>query len=290
MKLQFFKNSNLLKSLVALVFISSMWACKPDKNGEDVLPAPAALDESAASSLMVSDAVTNDVTMVYLREGKVEKMQVANPKSYIYSTDRYIYSIQRDQNQLQFLDTGLDAKGNGKPTMLSKKMDMKLPTHFYASGDYGIIFNDGDGTVGLVNVANLAKGNESDSKIINFGGAIHHGAAAMYDNGTIAVTDKEGNVPGALPQKVVIIDQTGKRVFTNAVTVTGIHGEASNGKVALFGSTNGVIAVNQDGTARLIPYPASLTNTSGNWLGTIAGNKKTPFFLRYCGKARCFQS
>jgi hypothetical protein len=73
------------------------------------------------------------------------------------------------------------------------------------------------------------------------------------------------------------------------VVVTGIHGEAGNGKMALFGSSNGVIVVNQDGTAKLIPYAAPLTSTSGNWLGTLVGNKKTPFFYGSAGKLGIFK-
>ena len=57
-----------------------------------------------------------------------------------------------------------------------------------------------------------------------------------------------------------------------------IHGDASNGKVALFGATDGLIAVYNDRTMALIPNLEGMNAESGNWIGTVKGHDDLDVF------------
>ena len=64
----------------------------------------------------------------------------------------------------------------------------------------------------------------------------------------------------------------------STIQTKGIHGNATNGTVSLFGSSSGILVVDQNGGQRLIPHPADFGTA---WFGTILEAKAAGKFIGY---------
>ncbi|MCH7413199.1 hypothetical protein MM213_06870 [Belliella sp. R4-6] len=214
--------------------------------------------------------------------------------NYVSSTGRYIVSIERADGNVRFFDTGIenhDDHGHAyAPKWLSSNAAAPLPTHFSSTNGNIIIFNDGDGTVTFVREANMEVPSFTPTVIANIGNGVHHGAASWLKGNKLAVTFKDEGTAGALPQRVKIINTTGQVLYEKeGVSVTGIHGDASNGDYVVFGGTEGVILASSDNQISLIPNPSPLESTSGNWMGTIKANDNVNKFYGYARNHGVFE-
>ncbi|RZK37395.1 MAG: hypothetical protein EOO90_25315, partial [Pedobacter sp.] len=176
------------------------------------------------------------------------------------------------------------------------------PTHFKTKANEILIFNDGDGTLSRAIESDF---NTAGAKFstVNAGLLPHHGAMAQFTNGTYAVTSTA--VSGASPNRVLIIDKSGKTVYASTLEIGAIHGNASDGTNAVFGgfssssaTAGGVLVVKSTGEQRLIPNPdgfgafrlASIyyaesakkfigyVATKGAYLVDISADKITPIY------------
>ena len=222
--------------------------------------------------VLVSDEKTTDLSVVNPRTGLITTEQARFPKSAVYTSGsgRFGVLVHRDNNLVQSFDTGFEAHGDhvdvkGTPKWGALEADGKQPTHFKAKGNEILIFNDGDATLDIAQEADFHEIGKKMTKI-NTSNVAHHGAMAKFDNGLYAVTHKDGSIAGVLPERVKIIDATGKIIHTSTVQTKGIHGNAGNGKIALFGSASGILVIESDGKQRLIEHPA---NFGTAWFGTI---------------------
>ncbi|EON75641.1 hypothetical protein ADIS_3861 [Lunatimonas lonarensis] len=124
----------------------------------------------------------------------------------------------------------------------------------------------------------------------DLGNGVHHGAATWVLGDKYAVTYKDESVPGALPQYVKLVNAQGQIVAENPnARVTGIHGDASNGRHAVFGATEGALVVSQSNEIKLIPNPSTLAPTSGNWMGTIKTHDALDVFYGYARNHGIFE-
>ncbi len=64
-----------------------------------------------------------------------------------------------------------------------------------------ITFNDGDGTLSIAKEADFHTAGKKMT-LINAGNVAHHGAMTKFDNGTYAITVKDGSAAGTLPERV----------------------------------------------------------------------------------------
>lgn len=266
--------------------IATLAACNKENDVE-----PTDLGEYKFVRVMVSDELTNQISIVNPRDGKVQTFEARFPKSALYTTEsgRFGVVLHRDNNLVQKFDSGLEHHGDhldvkGTPKWAAMVGESKLPTHFKTKGNEVMFFNDGDGT--------LSVGQESDFhvagmnlKTINAGMAPHHGAMVKYNNGTYAITEKDGSIPGALPERVRIIDASGKLLFASTIQTKGIHGNASDGNVAVFGSASGMLVVESSGKQRLIAYPADFDKA---WFGTILPAGQPGKFIGYTAARGAF--
>ncbi|MFC4872466.1 hypothetical protein [Negadavirga shengliensis] len=203
--------------------------------------------------------------------------------NYVSSSGRYIISLERQDGRVLIFDTGIENHGDHAhvhgPSWLSVVAEAPLPTHFDASHGNIIIFNDGDGSVTWIRDQLLETPSFRPAIILPANTNAHHGAAAWLSGNKLAVTFQDPEASGSLPQYVKILDGNGEILYENQdVKVTGIHGDASNGKYALFGGTEGVIVASQDNTLKLIPNVSPLDPSSGNWMGTLRGHDQLEVF------------
>jgi len=294
-----FINSILLMKKITFVFISTLLlaglnACQ---NKEESAAMPEGLpQEGKYVRIVVADADQATITMLTPRDNIQTRHSISNAKSAVYASasGRYAFLIQREQNLVQVFDSGIedhdDHAHQSNSKVLTKTWSFLKPTHFSSHGAWSVIFNDGDGGVALFNESELeSKENSYEPKMLPLEKTAYHGAMSVLENNLFAVTEKVVGTAGALPQKVKVIDQNGTMVQSNnALQVTGIHGNASNGKTVVFGSTDGVLVASASKIS-LIPNSGKLNNQSGNWLGSIFGDTKLNHFYGTASKLGLFR-
>lgn len=259
------------KSYLMLSLVAGLLAC-------DKETATPPTEEFAFVRLLVNDEQTTRLTVLSPSTGKTETLEAAFPKAALYATEsgRYAALVHTSSNKITTFDSGLelhgdhvDVKGTSKFGVLTG--ESAKPTHFKSQGGHLITFNDGDGSMSVAAETDVHTAG-AVFRSLPTGNKAHHGAMARFSTGTYAVTEKDGTVSGSLPERVKVIDAAGKTVYVSTLATGGIHGNASDGKVAVFGSASGVLVVEPTGGQRLIPYPADFGTA---WLSTIYEAKGT---------------
>ncbi|MGD1889298.1 MAG: hypothetical protein ACFB15_01645, partial [Cyclobacteriaceae bacterium] len=160
---------------------------------------------------------------------------------------------------------------------LDRTLSSPTPTHFSALWEDMVIFNDGDGSILHIEERRLEFAGYSPTPI-----AVadqHHGAAVKMDHGLFAVTFRDQALDEDLPQMIKLEDDQGQiQAENNEVQVGRIHGNASNGEYAAFGSTDGILLANTSNEISLIPNIEGLNAESGNWIGTLRGHDNVDVF------------
>lgn len=243
--------------IAAAVLIFS--ACKKNDHPQDD---PAVdKEEYRHIRVLVADGESTTLTQVTPADATTATFEAAHPNATLYPTGnrRFGALLYGNQNFVQFFDCGLEFHGDhvdikGTPKFAAITADGIKPTHFKSRGDETIIFNDGDGTLSVAVEAQFhIAGAEMD--IIDAALEPHHGAMAQFDNGTYAVTVKDNASALAGPHAVKIIDKNGGEVYPVGMAVSRLHGNATDGKNALFGVEGGILVVKDNGEQRLIPNP-----------------------------------
>jgi len=272
---------NLFKTLLAIFIISAFSSC--EKDDEEVV-APVEETEYKFIRILVNDEVTKELSLVDPVKLSIESFQAQYPKAALYPTQagRFGALVSTSNNLVQLFDTGFEGHGDhvdvkGTPKFGALIGDGNKPTHFKSKGDEIITFNDGDGTLSIAKEADFHVSG-AKMKTVSAGNIAHHGAMTKFDNGSYAITVKDGSVAGTLPERVKIIDGTGKTLFESTVQTKGIHGNASDGKISLFGSSSGILAVEPTGKQHLIAHPSSFGTA---WFGSIYEAKGAGKFIGY---------
>ncbi len=272
---------NLLIKIVAVAGVMLMISCDREKEDEVT---PVAQNEFKYIRVLVNDELTTRISLVDPSTGVVTPFEAVHPKSALYNTQggRFGALISTANNHLQLFDTGLEGHGDhvdtkGTPKFAALIGDGNKPTHFKSKGDEIITFNDGDGTLSIAKEADFHT-QGAKMQTVRTGNVAHHGAMTKFNNGTYAITEKDGSVAGSLPERVRIIDASGKVVHPSSIQTKGIHGNASDGKVSLFGSSSGILVVEASGVQRLIPHPESFKSA---WFGSILEAKGVGQFIGF---------
>ncbi len=202
---------------------------------------------------------------------------------YTSNSGRYLVVTDRDNNQLRFFDSGvINHEDHGHQQgvgWLDVTVDAPLPTHFASSGGQIVIFNDGDGSITHVDEAQLELP-AYEPTVLTFPTVAHHGAGFRLASGQFVTTFKNTDEPGGIPQMVKYLDADGTLIDDNGgVEVEGIHGDATNGTHGVFGSTDGVILVDDANNIDLIANPEELNAERGFWIGSVNGHDNTPVFF-----------
>ncbi|WP_456460445.1 hypothetical protein [Reichenbachiella sp.] len=241
-------------------------------------------EEFEGIGVLISDAESQDLHWYNHHHQSQETFTSKHAKSRIYrtGTGRYAAIIHRDENLVEYFDSGLELHGNHVDELREPGIGPMIgeggkPTHFKSSHDLLLAFNDEDGTLLMADEADISE-NGAKMTVLDAGLTPHHGAMVIFDNGNIAVTKKTGDIEGSLPEQVQIIDQTGALTHEAKITTNGIHGNASDGNHAVFGSASGILVVNQDGTQKLIDHPDSFGDS---WFGSILSTQFEGVFVGY---------
>jgi hypothetical protein len=273
---------HLFKVLLSMAVGMLLVACDDKEKDDDVTPVEET--EYKFIRVVVTDETSKELSLVDPAKLTAEKFEAQFPKSALYGTQggRFGGIVNGANNFVQLFDTGLEGHGDhvdvkGTPKFAALTGDGNKPAHFKSKGDEIITFNDGDGTLSIAKEADFHTAGKKMT-LINAGNVAHHGAMTKFDNGTYAITVKDGSAAGTLPERVKIIDGSGKTLFASTIQTKGIHGNATNGSISLFGSSSGILAVEPTGNQQLIPHPADFGEA---WFGTILEAKGAGKFLGY---------
>ncbi|OXA82105.1 hypothetical protein SAMN05444397_101854 [Flavobacterium aquidurense] len=274
--------NNYFKLIFLFVLASFAVSCNNDDDNTAI--PDEALSEYKYLRILLSDEKTTALTLVNPLDASTTSFTAKFAKASLYTTEsgRYAGIIHRTANTVETFDSGFESHGDhvdvdGTPKFGALVGQSLLPTHFKSKIGELLTFNDGDGTLAV------AKESEINTvgakfKSINAGLLAHHGAMATFSNGTYAITVKDNSVAGTLPEKVKIIDNAGKTLFDATVATKGIHGNASDGTYAVFGSASGVLVVESSGKQQLISLPEDFGTA---WFGSILETKAKGKFVGY---------
>lgn len=264
-----------------MTIVTGFVACDNDK---DEAVTPVTEGEYKFIRILVNDELTKQISLVDPVKLTTESFEALYPKSALYNTQagRFGALVNGANNNVQLFDTGFEGHGDhvdvkGTPKFGALTGNGNRPTHFKSKGDEIITFNDGDGTLSIAKEADFHVAG-AKMTTINAGNKAHHGAMTKFDNGTYAITEKDESVAGTLPERVKIIDASGKTLFASTVQTKGLHGNATDGKISLFGSSSGILVVEPTGAQRLIAHPAKFGTA---WFGSILEAKGVNKFIGY---------
>lgn len=273
---------------VSGLFLVGISAC--DRNN-DVDPATR---EARYARLLVTDADGTVLSLVDPYERTSESFESRFTGSSVYATGsgRFAALVNYANSYVQFFDSGIEHHADhadiiSKPKWAPLVSESPKPAHMYFwenQGHRAVIFNDGEGSVTLTTDYEIGTANAAPKTIKV--DVPHHGAVAAFNNNTLAVTQKDGSVSGTLPERVKIVDENGTVLKASTIATKGIHGEAGNGELVLFGHPDGVLVVSKDGSQRNITYPASI---GSNWLSSIMHDKVADAFYGYNAKGGIYR-
>jgi hypothetical protein len=265
----------LIYPAAALLFAGVFSSC--DKNdSEDATPEQV---ESQHVRLLVADQTSTAVTLLRPAKQTQETFQATFGGATLYPTGsgRFAAFVYGSNNAVEFFDSGIEAHGDHAHTKgtskwaLTKSAAIK-PAHFSVQGSSIAIFGDGDGNLHLTNEAALHTVASTTAVPV---GSAHHGAVVTFQNTTYAVSDKA--TAGATPWRVKIVNAQGREIgSTSSIAVSNIHGNATDGSLALFGTPQGILKVQPTGEQELIPYPAAF---GSNWLSSLSYGASSKTFI-----------
>ena len=214
--------------------------------------------EELVGRLLIGDGETGMMSVVDLEHGDVDQdaFDLGSRAGRIYATKsgRFAIAVSSDTNTAHVFDGGiyLEAHGDhfdqveGPVERLDIDLSGDRPVHLYVGTEWATIFYDGSGDVALLNEHELEEeGSDYVPPKVNVGA--HHGAAVPLEDDLFAVTVQHPDYdsdPGEyrLPIGAEIIDLSGE-VLHHDEGCEGLHGDAGNGHMAVFGCMGGVLAV-----------------------------------------------
>lgn len=265
----------LIYPAAAMLFAGAFSSC--DKNeSEDAAPDKV---ESQHVRLLVADQTSTAVTLLTPGKQAQDTFQSSYGGAAVYPTGsgRFAAFVYGSQNAVEFFDSGIEAHGDhvhtkGTPKWALTKSAALKPAHFSVQESSIAIFGDGDGNLHVANEATLHSLPITTAVPV---GSAHHGAVVTFLNNTYAVSDKAPT--GATPWRVKIVSAQGNEVVSSSsIAVTNIHGNATDGSIALFGTPQGILKVQTNGQQELIAYPATF---GSNWLSTLGYGAAAKTFL-----------
>ena len=261
----------------------------------------------SAGLLALTEAGQPTVRLLDLDKAVVtHSLKVANAPSDIVASPggRYALAVQRLQDQAQVIDGGLWQEDHGdhlhdyraEPRLLTGALSGPRPTHYEVKDGTAALFMDcvadaqQPAAVQVLTEASLARIVPDSSFTLP---AAVHGTAEPRGSGFMLVSARTDDAPGTLPNAVDLY-QRGAGGWTMAqrfdVPCPDLHGSYSNASYSAFGCSDGVLVIQQNGsafTASKIANPPALP--AGVRIGTIAGHPKEVRFIGLAAPGHVFE-
>ena len=222
-----------------------------DEHGEEVL-----------GRLLIGDGETGMMSIIDLEHGDVEQdaFDLGSRAGRIYSTKngRFAIAVSSDANTVHVFDGGIYLEAHGDHFDLVEDDVERLgidlsgdrPAHLYVGTEWATIYYDGSGDVVFLNEHELEEeGSAYVPPKLNFGA--QHGAAVPLEDDLFAISTQHPDYDSnpeeyRLPIGAHISDLQGN-IIHSAEGCEGLHGDAGNGHMAVFGCVGGVLVLEEHG-------------------------------------------
>ena len=181
---------------------------------------------------------------------------LVHPATAVYNSPEYRYAVivQRDNDQVEFLDNGIhrhdDHIHEDEPAMLPFTLSGVRPTHYRAHGEQAALFFDGDSGNAVLSQFHLLSDESLES-----GGTLahqtldtaHHGIAEPLGGLVLA---SHAAASGDSPDAITVFELHGDHFHDEgnlATACPGLHGGATSGAYSVFGCNDGVLAAELHG-------------------------------------------
>ena len=214
--------------------------------------------EDLVGRLLIGDGETGMMSVIDLEHGDVEQdaFDLGSRAGRIYATKsgRFAIAVSSDANTAHVFDGGIYLEAHGDHFDLVEddveRLDIDLsgdrPVHLYVGSEWATIFYDGSGDVVFLEEHELEEeGSDYVPPKLNFGA--QHGAAVPLEGDLFAVSVQHPNYESdpseyRSPIGAEVVDLDGN-VLHHDEGCEGLHGDAGNGHMAVFGCIGGVLAV-----------------------------------------------
>ena len=222
-----------------------------DEHGEEVL-----------GRLLIGDGETGMMSIIDLEHGDVEQdaFDLGSRAGRIYSTKngRFAIAVSSDANTVHVFDGGIYLEAHGDHFDLVEDDVERLgidlsgdrPAHLYVGTEWATIYYDGSGDVVFLNEHELEEeGSAYVPPKLNFGA--QHGAAVPLEGDLFAISLQHPDYDSdpeeyRLPIGAQVSDLEGN-IIHSAEGCEGLHGDAGNGHMAVFGCVGGVLVLEEHG-------------------------------------------
>ena len=212
--------------------------------------------------LLIGDGETGMMSVIDLEHGDVEQgaFDLGSRAGRIYATKsgRFAIAVSSDANTAHVFDGGIYLEAHGDHFDLVEheveRLDIDLsgdrPSHLYVGSEWATIYYDGSGDVVFLEEHELEEeGSAYVPPRLNFGA--QHGAAVPLEGDLFAISLQHPDYDSApedyrLPIGAQISDLDGN-IIHSAEGCEGLHGDAGNGHVAVFGCVGGVLVLEEHG-------------------------------------------
>ena len=222
--------------------------------------------EELVGRLLIGDGETGMMSVIDLEHGDVEQdaFDLGSRAGRIYATKngRFAIAVSSDANTAHVFDGGIYLEAHGDHfdqveedvERLGIDLSGDRPVHLYVGTEWATIFYDNSGDVVFLNEHELEEeGSAHVPPRINVGA--QHGAAVPMEGDVFAVSVQHPDYESdpseyRSPVGAEIVDLSGN-VLHHDEGCEGLHGDAGNGHMAVFGCVGGVLAVEaHDGRIR----------------------------------------
>ncbi|SFM33103.1 hypothetical protein [Marinobacter zhejiangensis] len=249
-----------------------------------------ALFDTGTAALKVLDLDQGAVLASFALPGEA-------PRLYASPDHRYGVIVQRGDDRVSFLDSGLYTEDHGDhlhdyaetPVMLNLTLNDHRPTHYTQGEDHGVVFFDGSSGTASARVtvfSDISLGGGSALASLERENNMHGVAKLLGDQ--LFVTYRDPSITDTtLPAEVERYSLDGDTfAFENRYTEQCplLHGTAANDHVLGFGCSDGVLVIDlQDASygARKLANPATLAE--GSRIGTLAGHNNVEALVGIAG-------
>lgn len=244
-----------------------------------------------AGRLLVLQADSAQVHVVDLDHSSVmQSYTLDQPASAVYASpgQRYAVLLQRAHNQVQFVDGGLWQEDHGDhlhdymqaPALLTMRVAGVQPTHYEGHEGLAAVFFDGradagePASVALLSDAGIGAGQVLASHTLE---VPMHGTAEPRGD-YLLTTWRAADAATTLPSHVELYRRQGAQYQWQMrfdLECPNLHGSYSNARYTVFGCSDGVLVVQQDGDSFTARKIANLPDMGTARIGTVIGHKGT---------------
>ncbi len=241
------------------------------------------------------DGAGDQLYVFDLEEGALLPGSLAldNAPSGLYTSPgkRFVLAPQRAANQVQIVDGGLyyhDDHVDEVSPRFTGTLSGPAPTHYRVHGEQAALFYDGDAGSAIMAEVELL----TDESLENAGSvasqtlaSAHHGVAEPRGDVLLATFRTAAS---GLPEKVDIYHQHNDHYHqegTVSLDCPDLHGAGSNEDYSVFGCSDGILIVHQDGetfTAQHVDN-ATIGLSGSERIGSFDSHHEMAHFVGYAG-------